>query len=82
MFFRNRKSLLARFALILALLSGWVGGIQAEPVRAATFTVTNTNDSGSGSLRDAIAAAVGGDILTFDPALAGQIITLSSSLTS
>lgn len=41
-------------------------------------TVTNTNDSGTGSLRDAIAAATNGETIDFDPALNGAIITLTS----
>ena len=48
----------------------------ASPARAAaTFTVTTTDDSGSGSLREAINAAnnettnPGADTITFDPAL-------------
>ena len=43
-----------------------------------TITVTNTNDSGAGSLRAAIATAVAGDIITFSPLLANQIITLTT----
>jgi hypothetical protein len=46
------------------LLSGLLGG----PLLAATFTVTNTNDSGVGSLRQAILdanAAVGSDTIAF-----------------
>lgn len=35
---------------------------------AATFTVTNANDSGAGSLRQAIADAASGDVITFDAA--------------
>jgi len=37
------------FVLVLAL--------RASTLSAATFTVTNTNDSGAGSLRDAITQA-------------------------
>ncbi|MEM9091956.1 MAG: choice-of-anchor Q domain-containing protein, partial [Cyanobacteria bacterium P01_F01_bin.53] len=49
----------------------------------ATFNVTNTNDSGTGSLRQAILnanATVGVDIIEFDPSLAGSLIQLSSEL--
>ncbi|MDI4644253.1 DUF4073 domain-containing protein [Cohnella hashimotonis] len=49
----------------------------------STFTVVNTNDSGEGSLRWAIAqaGAVADGKVVFDPALAGQTITLASDLT-
>lgn len=51
---------------------------------AATFTVTNTNDSGVGSLRQAILDAnanVGADTITFAiPGSGVQTITLASSL--
>ena len=51
----------SRLALILALC--------ATPVSAAVFTVTNTNDSGAGSLRQAIIdanAAAGLDTIAFN----------------
>ncbi|HSF76256.1 MAG TPA: DUF4347 domain-containing protein, partial [Microcoleus sp.] len=44
----------------------------------ATITVTNTNDSGPGSLREAIASAAAGDTIQFASTLAGQTITLTS----
>lgn len=44
----------------------------------ANLIVTNTNDSGSGSLRDTIAKAQAGDLITFAHNLANQTITLSS----
>lgn len=50
--------------------------------QAATIIVTNINDSGLGSLRDAIANAVNGDVIRFDPnLLAGSpTITLQSEI--
>ena len=42
--------------------------------------VTSTADSGPGSLRDAIAYACPGSVITFDPSLMGDTITLSTSL--
>ncbi|WP_343762917.1 DUF11 domain-containing protein, partial [Gangjinia marincola] len=50
---------------------------------SATFTVTNTNDAGPGSLRDAINQAnanPGLDIIEFDLSLAGQTIFLTSGV--
>src|SRR5262249_7773423 len=44
----------------------------------SSVTVTNTNDSGPGSLRQALADANDGDTIQFDPALNGQTITLTS----
>src|SRR6476469_6567443 len=44
----------------------------------ATITVTNSNDSGPGSLRDAIASAAAGDTIQFASTLASQTITLTS----
>jgi hypothetical protein len=49
------------------------------PVLAATLTVTNTYDSGPGSLRDAIAAASTGDTINFSLAYPATI-TLGSTL--
>ncbi|SRR6266566_7182877 len=45
---------------------------------AATITVINTNDSGPGSLRQALADANDRDIINFDPSLNGQTISLTS----
>ena len=53
----------------------------ASPVAAATATVTNTNDSGPGSLRQTIVDAASGDTITFDNSLSGQTIVLSTTLT-
>src|SRR5579875_644849 len=44
----------------------------------STLTVTNTNDSGAGSLRAALAAAQNGDTINFAPSLEGQTIALTS----
>lgn len=51
------------------------------PVTAAGFVVTNTDDSGVGSLRDALAQAnglAGTDTVTFDPLLSNSTITLTT----
>ena len=63
----------------------------STPTLAPTYTptatpvipsgvVVSTNDNGPGSLRQAIANALSGDTITFDPSLAGQTITLSSQI--
>jgi hypothetical protein len=44
----------------------------------STFTVTNTNDSGSGSLRQAILDAPSGSTISFANSLKGQTISLTS----
>lgn len=53
-------------------------------VHAATFTVSNTNDSGAGSLRQAIAnanAAAGADVIVFDiPGAGPHVITTVTPL--
>ena len=46
----------------------------------ARIVVMNTNDSGPGSLRQAIVDAAPGNVIYFDPTLAGQTITLASQL--
>jgi uncharacterized repeat protein (TIGR01451 family) len=45
---------------------------------AATITVTNNNDSGAGSLRQAISDSSSGDTIDFDSSLNGETITLTS----
>jgi hypothetical protein len=67
------------------------GRLNVNPIGSATaplaspnmpvppsVTVTNNNDSGSGSLRDAIANVDAGGTIDFDPMLDGQTITLTS----
>ena len=51
----------------------------AIQVRATTITVINTNDSGPGSLRQALVDAHDGDTIDFDPSLKGQTISLTSA---
>jgi hypothetical protein len=48
-------------------------------LQAATLTATSTADSGAGSLRDTIAAAIDGDTIQFAAALSGQAIVLTSA---
>ena len=61
--------------VVLALLVVTGDGGQ---VSAATFTVTNTNDSGPGSLRQAIADANSSDTITFDSGILPGTITLTT----
>jgi hypothetical protein len=51
--------MLLLFTLLCAAVASW------QSVYAATITVNNTNDSGSGSLRQALFAAVSGDTIDF-----------------
>jgi uncharacterized repeat protein (TIGR01451 family) len=54
----------------------------AAPATAATFTVTNLNDAGAGSLRDAVAqanASAGADSVLFQAGLTGTI-TLTADI--
>ena len=44
----------------------------------ALYIVTNANDTGAGSLRQALIDASDGDTIRFDPSLNGQTITLTS----
>jgi hypothetical protein len=61
-----------RFAIGLLLYA------VALPAYAATITITNTNDSGPGSLRQALAVAHDGDSITF--AVSGTITLTSGGL--
>jgi hypothetical protein len=61
--------------LVFAFLLGSAG---VQVAWAASLTVTNLNDSGPGSLRQALADAQSGDTITFAPSLAGGTITLTS----
>ena len=54
--------------------------VNAGAVSAATYTVTNNNDSGAGSLRQAILdanTAADDDIIEFAPSMSGQTIRLT-----
>jgi hypothetical protein len=62
-------------------LQGW-GIVQnhevGESIMSNIITVTSIADSGSGSLREAIATAQAGDTIQFDSSLANQTISLTS----
>jgi len=62
----------------LAILSTVLFCVSAMPARAATITVTNPNDNGPGSLRQALADANDGDLINF--AVTGNIVLTSGGL--
>lgn len=67
----------AVFAILAFLLLVFV----PARVRAATLTVTNNTDSGTGSLRDTLANASSGDVIAFaNPLAGGNTIELLSPL--
>ena len=70
---RTRRFYLNLVARALALAG-------ALPALAVTWTVNNLNDSGLGSLRDAIAGASAGDTIQFGPSVAGTITLTSGEL--
>jgi len=70
-------------ALVLGAM-GAIGGLApATPAAAATFTVSNLNDSGAGSLRQAILDAngmAGPDVVDFQAGLSGTITLTGGEL--
>src|SRR5947208_2465621 len=79
---RQRRSAIthpaARFIAIVCGFVFFAAGI-APAAFGATITVTNTNDSGGGSLRQALADSANGDYINFSIS-PGQTITLASTL--
>ncbi|HEV7764203.1 MAG TPA: Calx-beta domain-containing protein [Thermoanaerobaculia bacterium] len=68
-----------------ALAAGTIGlaALASPAAQAATFTVTNLNDGGAGSLRDAISTAnstAGADVINFQPGLTGTITLTTGQL--
>src|SRR3954465_15215152 len=53
---------------------------RVHALAAPVITVLNTDDSGAGSLREAVvdASAVAGSVIQFDASLAGKTIVLTS----
>jgi predicted outer membrane repeat protein len=72
-FFYKGMAALFVFAFVL-------GAAGVQVARAASLTVTNLDDSGPGSLRQAVADAQPGDTITFDPVLSGGTISLISTI--
>src|SRR5438105_12945788 len=75
---RGSLSVVAPAVAGLALLCTALFGAEYPRPNQATLIVTSTNDNGSGTLRNTIAAANDGDTIQFDPALNGQTINLTS----
>ena len=73
--FLRRFPVVGGLQLFVPLCAAMAGIATAN---AATLIVTNTADSGPGSLRAAITTASNGDTIQFDPVLNGQIISLTS----
>ena len=65
-------------AAVVALFFAGAILLSASAASADTITVINTNDSGPGSLRQALVDANNGDMINFDSSLNGQRITLIS----
>ena len=65
-----------RILLLIALLAA--AAVGSSRLDTATITVVNTNDNGTGSLRQALADAVDGDTINFNSSLNGQTIRLTS----
>lgn len=74
----QRRLLLLVTALLCALVLFWPPPIV---LAQSTVTVTNANDTGAGSLRQAITDATAGSTIVFDNSLSGATIRLASELT-
>lgn len=69
------KSAFAPSLIACCLLGALFILFSTVQVHAATFTVTTTADSGTGSLRDAISLAGPGDTIDFDPSVTAISLT-------
>ena len=75
----HRRRLFMKSRLVITLITLLCAAIaSAQRGRSTTITVVNTNDSGPGSLRQALADASDGDTIDFDSSLNGQTIMLTS----
>jgi hypothetical protein len=64
--------------LVSAILFLFLLSMVCAPAGAATLTVINTQDSGAGSLRAALASAASGDTIVFAPGVTGSVALLST----
>jgi len=74
---RTRDVVTAAIAAAALALGGSL--IAVSPASAAGLTVTSAADSGAGSLRDVVASASSGDVISFDPSITA--IALASTIT-
>src|ERR1039457_6526911 len=78
---RTRSGNLLAVLLPAALIPALLMLVLAGGATASAQVVTNSADSGPGTLRSAITNAASGAVITFDPTLSGANITLGSTLT-
>jgi hypothetical protein len=78
---RTRSGNLLALLLPAALIPVLLMLVLAGGATASAQVVTNSADSGPGTLRSAITNAASGAVITFDPSLSGATITLSNTLT-
>jgi hypothetical protein len=78
---RPRAGCLPGLLLPAVLIPALLMLVLAGGATASAQVVTNTADSGPGTLRSAITNAASGAVITFDPNLSGATITLSNTLT-
>ena len=72
------KTPLQLVAVTLLVIAGLLVGAGETVQAATTITVANLDDSGAGSLRQAIADASPGDIIDFDPSILPGTILLTT----
>lgn len=75
------KSIFYCTALLFLLVSMPGGAVITPAYAAGTLTVLNTNDSGPGSLCQAISDAAAGDTIIFQASLSGATIRLQQTVT-
>jgi PKD repeat protein len=68
-------------SLIVTNSLGLVLAATGPAITVISELVTNTADSGPGTLRSAIANAANGAVIAFDPSLSGVTLTLNNTLT-